>query len=713
MKEMELRAAAEASPGDAVPDALAAAGLLSPLADLHGVGPTLAKLLAEATGGERVLDLLLHLPERVIIRRRVASPEEAPPDQDCVLEVEVVSLRAARAKSTGRPYVEVKAQAGGWPLTIRYMNGRLPWIQKLLPAGSVRFLAGRVMVEGSRGWAMLNPLSAERPEALPLVEPVWPLVRDLTPKRLRGAMEAALDRLRPLPEWADPALVRREQWPAFDAAIRSLQCPAGPLPQVPRRRLAYDELLASQVAIALVRRRQRSRPGRALPGTGELQAKALAAFGHPPTLGQSQALAEIGADMAAPRRMLRLLQGDVGSGKTLVAVLAMLRAVESGAQGALMAPTELLARQHLRTLTKLCLPAGVEVRLLTGSVKGAERKEVLRGLASGRVGIVVGTHALFQDAVEFHDLGLAIVDEQHRFGVGQRLMLAQKGRDADMLVMTATPIPRTLLLTQWGEMAVSRLEGKPAGRQPITTRILGQDRLPDIVDRLGEALARGERAYWVVRAISGGESDDSVAAEDRFAELSARFPGLVGMAHGLQDLAVREAALADFAAGTTRLLVATTVVEVGVDVPEATIMLIEQAERFGLAALHQLRGRVGRGSKPSSCLLVHSEGLSDGEKRRLLVLRDTEDGFLIAEEDLRARGGGDVLRERQSGLQGGRLLDPREEPEEFERLTHIAHRDAQALLERDPALASPRGRAALALLTLFGHDPTLAKLDAG
>jgi ATP-dependent DNA helicase RecG len=378
-----------------------------------------------------------------------------------------------------------------------------------------------------------------------------------------------------------------------------------------------------------------------------------------------------------------------------------------------MAPTELLARQHLRTLTKLCLPAGVEVRLLTGSVKGAERKEVLRGLASGRVGIVVGTHALFQDAVEFHDLGLAIVDEQHRFGVGQRLMLANKGRDADMLVMTATPIPRTLLLTQWGEMAVSRLEGKPAGRQPITTRILGQDRLPDIIDRLGEALARGERAYWVVRAISGGESDDSVAAEDRFAELSARFPGLVGMAHGLQDLAVREAALADFAAGTTRLLVATTVVEVGVDVPEATIMLIEQAERFGLAALHQLRGRVGRGSKPSSCLLVHSEGLSDGEKRRLLVLRDTEDGFLIAEEDLRARGGGDVLRERQSGLQGGRLLDAREEPEEFERLTHTAHRDAQALLERDPALASPRGQAALALLTLFGHDPTLAKLDAG
>jgi ATP-dependent DNA helicase RecG len=693
--------------------AQATAGLLAPVAELQGVGPTLAALLAEATGGDRVLDLLLHLPERVIIRRRVTSPEDAPPDQDCVLEVEVKSLRAARAKSTGRPYVEVKAIAGGRPLTIRYMNGRLPWIQKLLPAGSIRFLAGRVLAEGARGWAMLNPLSADRPEALPLVEPVWPLVRGLTPKRLRAAMEAALERLRPLPEWADPALVAREQWPPFDAAIRTLQRPAGPLPALPRKRLAYDELLASQVAIGMVRRRQRNRPGRALPGTGALQDKALAAFGHPLTPGQAQALAEIGADMAAPRRMLRLLQGDVGAGKTLVAVLAMLRAVESGAQGALMAPTELLARQHLRSLVKLCHPAGVEVRLLTGSVKGTERKEVLRGLASGRIGIVVGTHALFQEAVAFHDLGLAIVDEQHRFGVGQRLMLANKGRDADMLVMTATPIPRTLLLTQWGEMAVSRLEGKPAGRQPITTRIVSQERLPEVIDRLGEAMARGERAYWVVRAISGGESDDSVAAEDRFAELAARFPGRVGMAHGLQDLAVREAALADFAAGRTQLLVATTVVEVGVDVPEATIMLIEQAERFGLAALHQLRGRVGRGAKPSSCLLVHSEGLSEGEKRRLLVLRDTQDGFLIAEEDLRTRGGGDVLRDRQSGQPGGRLLDPREEPEEFERLTHIAHRHAQALLERDPALATPRGQAALTLLALFGHDPTLAKLDAG
>jgi ATP-dependent DNA helicase RecG len=687
--------------------------LLAPLAELPGIGPTLAALLAEAAGGVRVFDLLLHLPERVVIRRRAASPAEAPLDQDCVLEVVTQSARAARSGRSQRSYVEVRATCAGKPLVLRFMNGRLPWILKLLPPGEVRYLAGRVQTEGSSGFAMMNPTVAEQESALPLVEPVWPMVRGLTPRRIAAAMEQALAILPEFPEWADVSLLKQEGWPGFAAAIRLLQRPTGPLPALPRRRLAYDELLAHQVAIALVRRRQRDRPGRAMQGTGELADKALAAFGHPPTLGQAQALAEIGADMGSPRRMLRLLQGDVGSGKTLVAVLAMLRAVESGAQAALMAPTELLARQHLRTLEKLCVPAGVQVELLTGSVKGAARKRVLRGLADGMVQMVVGTHALFQDAVVFRNLGLSVVDEQHRFGIGQRLMLAQKGQDADMLVMTATPIPRTLLLTQWGEMSVSRLEDKPAGRQPIATRIVSQDRLPDVIDRLGEAIRRGERAYWVVRAISGGERDDSVAAEDRFAELSARFPGKVGMAHGMQDLAVREAALADFAAGTTQLLVATTVIEVGVDVPDATIMLIEQAERFGLAALHQLRGRVGRGSKPSSCLLVHSPALGEAEKRRLLVLRDTEDGFRIAEEDLFTRGGGEALGARQSGLPGARLLDPREEAEEVARLTHLAHQDAALLLHRDPDLAGPRGRAALGLLALFGHDPTLARLDAG
>jgi ATP-dependent DNA helicase RecG len=378
-----------------------------------------------------------------------------------------------------------------------------------------------------------------------------------------------------------------------------------------------------------------------------------------------------------------------------------------------MAPTELLARQHLRSFERLCGAAGVPVALLTGSVKGRERRRVLAGLADGSIPLVLGTHALFQEGVAFRDLALAVVDEQHRFGVAQRLMLAEKGDAVDMLVMTATPIPRTLLLTNWGEMAVSRLAGKPPGRQPIATRVVSQDRLPDIVARLAEALAREERAYWVVRAITGSERDDSVAAEDRFAELSARFPGQVGLAHGMQEIAAREAALADFAAGRTRILVATTVIEVGVDVPEATIMLVEQAERFGLAALHQLRGRVGRGSRPSACLLVHSPGLTEAEKRRLLVLRESDDGFAIAEEDLRLRGGGDALGARQAGLPGARLLDPRDDPEEYARLVDIAHRDAEVLLERDAALATPRGQAARLLLALFGHDMSMAPLDAG
>jgi ATP-dependent DNA helicase RecG len=415
--------------------------------------------------------------------------------------------------------------------------------------------------------------------------------------------------------------------------------------------------------------------------------------------------------------MLRLLQGDVGSGKTLVALLAMLQAVEAGAQAALMAPTEILARQHLRTLSALC---PVPVALLAGSVKGAERRRVLAGFADGSIKLAVGTHALFQEGVEFHDLGLAVVDEQHRFGVAQRLELAAKGQQADMLVMTATPIPRTLQLTLWGEMQVSRIAEKPRGRQPIATRVVSGARLPEIIERMDAALARGERAYWVVRAITGGEHDDSIAAETRFAELSERFPGRVGLAHGELDMPLREAALADFAAGRTQILVATTVIEVGVDVPEATIILIEQAERFGLSALHQLRGRVGRGARASSCLLVHSESLSEREKERLLILRDTEDGFLIAEEDLRIRGGGDALGTRQAGQQFYRLALRGEDEASAQRaatrmrdLIAMAAQDAEVLLHRDPLLETPRGQAARVLLELFGKAEAVGFLAAG
>ncbi|SDB70732.1 ATP-dependent DNA helicase RecG [Belnapia rosea] len=683
--------------------------LFSPLGSLPGVGPQIAKRMAEAVGGTRVLDLLFHLPERYATRVRVVSPAEAPPEAEVILPALVVSHRAARSR-TGRSYVEIRAEAGGRPLLVRFINGRLEWLRQLLPLGMERLFAGKVKAEAG-AYSMINPLTATGPEGLPELEPVWPLVQGLRTAQLAKAMAPALGRIPALPEWHDPALLRREGWLGFEPALRAVQAPATAPPPIHRTRLAYDEALAGQVALALVRRRVRQRPGRALEGDGHLRAQALAAFGHPLTPSQAHALREIDADLAAPHRMLRLLQGDVGAGKTLVAALAMLRAVEAGTQAALMAPTELLARQHARTLGRLCTPAGVRVELLAGSVKGAQRKRVLGGLASGAVQIAIGTHALFQEGVTFRDLGLAVVDEQHRFGVAQRLLLAEKGGEADMLVMTATPIPRTLLLTQWGEMAVSRLSGKPAGRQAITTTLHGLKSLPDIVAGIGRAMERGARVYWVVPHVAESELVDMAAAETRFAELSERFPGQVGLAHGRLDPDIREQAIRDFAAGRTRLLVATTVIEVGVDVPEATVMVVEHADHFGLAQLHQLRGRVGRGSEASYCMLLYDEALGLASRERLLILRDTEDGFAIADADFRLRGGGEALGTRQSGAPVFRLGLP--EADAQDGLVTMANRDAALLLERDPGLTGPRGQAVQVLLRLFGKESAMETLRAG
>jgi ATP-dependent DNA helicase RecG len=684
-------------------------GLFEPLDSLPGVGPKRALLLEKACGGARVLDLLFHLPDRVAERRRIAHPSEATGEVDSVLGVTPLSYRAAMSRASRR-YIEVRTQE---EVTLRFMQSNLGWIERLLPRGERRFISGRIRSEGE-AWSCISPDVAKDEEALPTLEAVWTLTEGLARGHMAPAMKAALERLPELPEWHDEPLMRREQWPPFADSLRALHAPVTRATEKPWERLAYDEILAGQIALGLLRRRRRDAPGRSLTGDGSLRRKALAAFGLPPTGDQTRTLAEIEADLAAPHRMLRLLQGDVGSGKTLVAVLAMLQAVEAGAQAALMAPTEILARQHARTLEKLC---PVPVALLAGSVKGAERRRVLAGFANGSIPIAIGTHALFQEAVEFHDLGLAVVDEQHRFGVAQRLELSRKGEQVDMLVMTATPIPRTLQLTQWGEMQVSRIAQKPAGRQPIATRIASGARLDEIVARMDSAVDRGERAYWVVRAISGSEHDDSIAAETRFAELSERFPGKVGLAHGELDVDVREAALSDFAAGRTQILVATTVIEVGVDVPEATIILIEQAERFGLSALHQLRGRVGRGTKPSSCLLVHSEHLSEREKERLLILRDTEDGFVIAEEDLRLRGGGEALGTRQAGQVQFKLGLRGEEDSAAERrqrdLIEMGAQDAEVLLQRDPDLTTPRGMAARSLLRLFDKLDAVAILAAG
>ncbi|MBV9537359.1 MAG: ATP-dependent DNA helicase RecG [Acidisphaera sp.] len=679
------------------PDRLAP--LFAPLTSIPGIGDTLAALLARATGGERVIDLLFHLPESYLDRSKQATLGGARPGESATFALEVQRVDAPVSPRAPTRVVVRDASGFGELLFFRAFP------RAKLTVGARVLVHGRI--DDRRQIAHPDHIvPADRRERLPAIEPVWPLTAGLMPWHLRRALPHALERIPALPEWHDPALLRREQFPPFGEALRAVHLPLAPPDPAARRRLTYDELLADQLALAIVRRRVRERPGRALAGDGRLRNAALARFGHTLTPEQCAVLAEIDADLAAPRRMLRLLQGDVGAGKTLVAVLAMLRAVEAGTQAALMAPTEILARQHLRTLTRICpLPAA----LLTGSVQGKSRATILARLADGSLPVVVGTHALLSEGVAWRDLGLAVIDEQHRFGVDQRLTLGAKGDMADVLVMTATPIPRTLLLTQWGEMQVSRLAGKPAGRSPIRTTLHSAATLPDVVEAVARKLDDGARVYWVCPLVAESEASDLAAAEARFAELSARFGALVGLAHGRQESAVREAALAAFAAGTTRLLVATTVIEVGVDVPEASVMVIEHSERFGLAPLHQLRGRVGRGAAQSFCLLLHEDGLNEAARRRLTLLRDTDDGFLIADEDFRLRGGGDLLGTRQSGARGFRIADPIED----EGLLLTAARDAELLLQKDARLQTERGQAARLLLRLFERTNAMRTLHSG
>ena len=676
--------------------------LFAPLTRLPGIGPALAPLLARAIGGDRVIDLLFHLPESYLDRRARPTIAQAQPGQVATLAVEVV--RHEPPANSRQPWKVIVTDGTAFAELVFFKFTR----QAQTPPGAKLLVSGKIEKYGDR-LTIPHPehmVPADRPDRLPNIEPVWPLTAGLWPRQVAMAMGRALALLPDFPEWHDPALLKREKWPGFNEALKTVQMPTA-LPDAHiRNRLAYDELLAGQIALRLIRGRARKRVGRPLVGDGRLRAEALARFGHAPTRSQRQAIAEIDEDLVSPRRMLRLLQGDVGSGKTLVALMAMLRAVEAGAQAALMAPTEVLVKQHHRVLSRLC---PMPVAMLTGSVKGRERTRLLRGLADGSIPIVVGTHALFQDAVVYHDLALAVIDEQHRFGVDQRLSLGAKGESTDVLVMTATPIPRTLLLTNWGEMDVSRLTEKPEGRQPIRTTLHSLATMPDVLDALARKLDAGGRIYWVCPMVNENELLDIAAAEARFAELRSRFGETVGLAHGQQPAEMRDAALADFASGKIRLLVATTVVEVGVDVPEASVMVIDHAERFGLAQLHQLRGRVGRGAEASFCLLLHEDGLNETARKRLTMLRDTEDGFVIADADFRLRGGGDALGKRQAGLPGFRLADP----VEHEDLLHMAHRDAQLLLEKDPGLTSERGQAIRVLLRLFETRAAMGTVVSG
>jgi ATP-dependent DNA helicase RecG len=689
--------------------------LFGSLTSLPGIGPKLEKLFARLLDREapRLIDLLFHLPSGTIDRSARPKLRDVVPDTIATVTVTVDRHRAPPPNRPRAPY-QIYASDETGDITLTYFNARKDFLEKLLPVGE------RCIVSGTAAFydgmlQMVHPdrvVSEADADKLPLIEPVYPLTEGLSLNVVRKAAEAALPRVPALPEWQDAAWLRQQDWSDFAAALSALHHPADPgavTPETPAwSRLAYDELLAGQLALALVRANQKRLAGRPSRGDGKIAGKIVAALPYSLTPSQACAVEEINADLGKPERMLRLLQGDVGSGKTVVALLAAAAVIEAGRQAALMAPTEILARQHHKTIAPLAEAAGLRAAILTGRERGKERADILARLEAGELDLLVGTHALFQDEVAFRDLALAIVDEQHRFGVHQRLALARKGEAVDVLVLTATPIPRTLVLTYFGDMDVSQLREKPAGRQPIDTRAVPLGRINDVVSAVGRALDRGERVYWVCPLVAESELIDLAAAEQRFAELKQHFDG-VDLVHGKLKGADKDAAMTRFASGETRLLVATTVIEVGVDVPEATVMVIEHAERFGLAQIHQLRGRVGRGRERSTCLLLYRAPLGETAKARLEILRETEDGFRIAEEDLRLRGEGDVLGTRQSGLPGfkvarievhGPLLEP-------------ARKDAQLILSRDPALTAERGQALRHLLYLFERDEAIRLLRAG
>ncbi len=668
---------------------------------LKGVGPQVAKALHRLDLA-RLVDLLFHLPTGSVERVRAPHAAAVLLGSNVVLEVKPYEVRSSTGRGPTRIYA---ADAAGNTLTLAFFNNP-GWAKRQLPLGEMRVVSGKLEQYGEQ-WQMVHPEVAEPGAEPPLREAVYPLSEGLTSRRLHDLVVQALERAPDLPEWVEPSLRAREGWRGWKASLASIH--SDPADAAAPRRLAYDEVFANQLALLLLRQVSRRKRGVPLAGDGRLTGRLKLPYSL--TGAQRRVVEEIRGDMVQSTPMLRLLQGDVGSGKTLVALLAMLNAVEAGAQAALLAPTEILARQLHATLLKQLDPIGVRVAILTGREKGRARDSVLMGLASGEIDILVGTHAIFQEKVGYRNLGLAVVDEQHRFGVSQRLLLSAKAeRPPHLLVMTATPIPRTLTLTQYGEMDVSRIDEMPPGRTPVETRVISEERLGEVIEGLGRHIAGGGQAYWVCPLVEESEKSDAAAAEERAAVLRARFGGdKVGLVHGRMKGPDKDAVMAAFAANQLAVLVATTVIEVGVDVPNATLMIIEGAERFGLAQLHQLRGRVGRGEGKSTCLLIRGQTLSETGRARLALMRETSDGFRIAEEDLRLRGPGEILGTRQSGVAEFRLASP----EQVAELAQLASDDAQLLLDRDGGLAGPRGEAARLCLYLFERDQAVELLRSG
>lgn len=683
--------------------------LLNPLfaevTALKGIGPALAKPM-EKLGLARVVDVAFHLPTGFV--DRIPRDELDMADSGKVI---AITLTPVQYRFGGGPRSPARVQAvdaKGNHVSLVYFGGSSGWAKKLLPLNEPRWVSGKLEHYG-QDLQMVHPdhvLPLDQVESVGGREAIYPCSEGITSKRIAALAAQAIERAPELPEWIEPSLKAQKDWPDWRAAIARIH--ADPADAKARERLAYDEVFANQLALLLVRGEARAKRGRPLAGDGRLRDKLKLPYA--PTGAQSRTIAEIEGDMAQTQPMLRMLQGDVGSGKTLVATMALLIAAEAGAQGALLAPTEILARQHYETLSRTLAPLGVNVAILTGRDKGKAREATLMGLAAGEIDILIGTHAIFQEGVTYRDLGLVVVDEQHRFGVAQRMMLQAKAeRPPHLLVMTATPIPRTLTLAQYGEMDVSRLDEMPPGRQPIETSVISEERLGEVVGGLGRHLANGGQAYWVCPLVEESEKSDLAAAEARAAELQAHFGDKVGLIHGRMKGPEKDAVMARFSAGELGVLVATTVIEVGVDVPNATLIVIEHADRFGLAQLHQLRGRVGRGGGRSVCVLLRGNHLSETARARLALMRESNDGFRIAEEDLRLRGAGELLGTRQSGDMQFRLA----EPDMLGALLPAANGDARLLVDRDGGLKGERGQAARVALYLFERDAAVGLLRAG
>ncbi|WP_404655630.1 ATP-dependent DNA helicase RecG [Bradyrhizobium sp. USDA 336] len=694
--------------------------LFAPVTSLSGVGPKQDKLLQyllSRSETPRLVDLLLHLPSQVIDRRARPKIRDAAVGTMVTLEVTVDRHRPPPPRNSRAPYLVYASDDTG-DVVLTFFRAKPGYVEKLLPVGEKRYVSGTLqMYDGIP--QIVHPdrvLDEEAIAKLSGIDPVYPLTEGLALGSLRRAIAQALQKLPALPEWISPEVLRRCDFPPITEALNRVHQPVELTDILPDRpfwsRLAFDELLAGQLALALIRAQLRRPAGVRNAGDGHLRNKIIDALPYALTPSQRNAAAAIAEDLKQPLRMLRLLQGDVGSGKTVVALLAAAAVAEVGKQAALMAPTEILARQHIKTIAPLAERAGLRVAILTGREKGKERREIITELAEGGIDLLVGTHALIQDDVVFRDLALAIVDEQHRFGVRERLALTSKGEAVDVLVLSATPIPRTLVLTYFGDMDISELREKPAGRQPIDTRAVPMSRIGEVMEGVGRAVEAGKLVYWICPLVEESEAEGTehlTNATKRFETLQKRFGDRVGLVHGQMKGTEKDRVMAQFAAHDIGLLVATTVVEVGVDVPAATIMVIENAERFGLAQLHQLRGRIGRGSEASTCILLYGEPLGEMSKARLKVIRETTDGFRIAEEDLKLRGEGDVLGVRQSGLPGYRIA----RPEVHGQLIAQARDEALRILKEDPKLKGERGEALRCLLYLYERDEAIPLIGAG